>query len=197
MKRLVVGTGNQKKMKEINHIVADLNMEISSLNDFVEQPEIIEDADTFEGNAAKKAVETSLFYGCLAVADDSGLEVDYLDGAPGIYSARYAGEHGNDAKNNEKLLKELEGVPAEKRQARFVCVIAIADNGKLIKTFRGELEGIVADTKSGDSGFGYDPIMYIPELNKTVAQIPLEEKNKISHRYKALTQLAEYLKNNS
>lgn len=194
MKKLIVGTGNQKKVREIKEILSGEDYQILSLADFDETPDIIEDADTFEGNAAKKAIETSLFYDCLAVADDSGLEVDCLNGAPGIYSARYAGDYGNDTKNNEKLLKEMQGIPLDKRQARFVCVVAVADKGKLIKTFRGEFEGVISDKISGTNGFGYDPVLLIPELGKTVAEIPLENKNKISHRYKSFSAMGSFLK---
>jgi len=193
MERLVIGTGNKKKMVEIREILKGIPYEIVSLADFERQPDIVEDGDTFLANAVKKALETSLFYDCFAASDDSGLEVDALGGAPGVYSARFAGEHGNDAANNRKLLEELQGVADERRTARFVCTVALADRGTFVGSFRGELTGMIARSPSGASGFGYDPVFFLPEYGKTVAQLPLEEKNRISHRFRAFSQLAEFL----
>jgi XTP/dITP diphosphohydrolase len=194
MERLVLGTGNKKKMVEIREILKDIPYEIVSLGDFERQPNIVEDGDTFLANAVKKALETSIFYDCFAASDDSGLEVDALDGAPGVYSARFAGEHGNDAANNRKLLNDLRDVPDDRRTARFVCTVALADRGTFVASFRGELTGTIANSPGGTSGFGYDPVFFLPQYGKTVAELPMEEKNRISHRFKAFSQLAAFLK---
>ena len=185
--KIFLATGNKNKIKEIEKIFKMDNIEILSINDGIEIPEVIEDGDTFEANSQKKAVEIAKFTNMITVADDSGLCVDALNGAPGVYSAR-AGEHGNDLDNNMKVVKELQGI--ENRKARFVCVISIAKPDGEVHSFRGEVEGEFIDTPVGTEGFGYDPHFFMREYGKTLAEIP-EIKNKISHRAKALEKLKE------
>ncbi len=186
--KIFLATGNKNKIKEIEKIFKMDNIEILSINDGIEIPEVVEDGDTFEANSQKKAVEIAKFTNMITIADDSGLCVDALDGAPGVYSARYAGEHGNDLDNNMKVVKELQG--AENRKARFVCVISIAKPDGEVHSFRGEVEGEFIDNPVGTEGFGYDPHFFMREYGKTLAEIP-EIKNKISHRAKALEKLKE------
>lgn len=186
--KIFLATGNKNKIKEIEKIFKMDNIEILSINDGIEIPEVVEDGDTFEANSQKKAVEIAKFTNMITIADDSGLCVDALNGAPGVYSARYAGEHGNDLDNNMKVVKELQG--AENRKARFVCVISIAKPDGEVHSFRGEVEGEFIDNPVGTEGFGYDPHFFVREYGKTLAEIP-EIKNKISHRAKALEKLKE------
>ncbi len=184
---ILVASNNMKKLGEIKSILSDLIPDITllTLRDVGFKDDIIEDADTFEGNALIKVNALSDF-GCITVADDSGLSVDFLDGAPGVYSARYAGEPCNDDNNNKKLLSALDGVPYEKRGAKFVSVIACRfPNGEAF-TVRGECPGVILDAPQGDSGFGYDPLFYHEGFGKTFAELSSEEKNTISHRGKAL-----------
>ncbi len=190
---IVLATRNKKKIEEIKRITAGLPITILSLDNFPDCPETVEDRDTFEGNAVKKAVEVCQCTGKAALADDSGLEVDALNGAPGVYSARYAGGSGNDVKNYEKLLTELKNVPDEKRRAQFVCCMALAFPGGATKTFTGYAKGCIAHEPKGKTGFGYDPV-FIPENKKnTFAEMTGEEKDSLSHRGKALEKLAEFL----
>lgn len=186
--KIFLATGNKHKIKEIEKIFKMDNVEILSVNDGIEIPEVVEDGDTFEANSQKKAVEIAKFTNMITIADDSGLCVDALNGAPGVYSARYAGEHGNDLDNNLKVVKELQGI--ENRTARFVCVISLAKPTGEVYSFRGEVEGKFIDNPVGTEGFGYDPHFFMKEYGKTLAQIP-EIKNKISHRAKALEKLKE------
>ncbi|WP_300358843.1 XTP/dITP diphosphatase [Fusobacterium sp.] len=188
--KIFLATGNKHKIKEIEKIFKMDNVEILSINDGIEIPEVEEDGLTFEENSKKKALEIAKFTNMITIADDSGLCVDALDGAPGVYSARYAGEHGNDLDNNKKLVRELQGV--ENRKARFVCVITLAKPTGETYSFRGEVEGDIVDTPAGTDGFGYDPHFFMKEYGKTFAEIP-EIKNKISHRAKALDKLKENL----
>jgi len=194
---LVLATRNKKKIEEIKRITAGLPITILSLDDYPQCPEVEEDRDTFEGNAVKKAVEMCHCTGKPALADDSGLEVDALGGAPGVYSARYAGGTGSttsDIKNYEKLIVELKNVPNEKRGARFVCCMALAFPDGTIKTFLGYAKGRIGWGPQGKTGFGYDPI-FIPEGKKmTFAEMTGEEKDKLSHRAKALEKLTEYIR---
>ncbi len=184
---IIIGTGNAHKIIEIHDALRDLPVKILGLNEFAGVPEVIEDCETFAGNAAKKASEVAQTLGCWGMADDSGLMVDALGGAPGIYSARYAGEHGDYKANNEKLLREMAGVEEDKRGARFVCVIALADAvGKVAFTVEGVFEGEIAQKEIGENGFGYDPVFYLSEQRRTVAEMTLEEKNRVSHRALAL-----------
>jgi XTP/dITP diphosphohydrolase len=191
---IVLATRNKKKIEEIKRITADLPIRILSLDSFPDCPETIEDRDTFEGNAVKKANEACVCTGKPALADDSGLEVDALGGAPGVYSARYAGNAGgNDVRNYEKLLSELKNVPDGKRGARFVCCMALAFPDGTVKTFFGYAEGRIGHEPKGDTGFGYDPV-FIPKGNKkTFAEMSGDEKDRLSHRGKALEKLATSL----
>lgn len=189
---LVIATTNQNKLKEFKEILKDLNIEVRSLADFGPIPEIIEDGKTFDDNAYKKAWYTARYLGLPAIADDSGLVVDALDGAPGVYSARYAGENATDAENVTKLLSELDGV--ENRKAHFQCVLSIAVPSGPALTYEGDCEGIIIDERRGDNGFGYDPIFYFEEYNKTFAELSSEEKHRVSHRGKALAQVKAEVK---
>lgn len=188
--KIFLATGNKHKIKEIEKIFKMDNVEILSINDGIEIPEVEEDGTTFEENSKKKALEIAKFTNMITIADDSGLCVDALGGAPGVYSARYAGEHGNDLDNNKKLVKELQGI--ENRKARFVCVITLAKPTGETYSFRGEVEGDIIDIPQGTEGFGYDPHFFMKEYGKTLAEIP-EIKNRISHRARALEKLKENL----
>jgi len=192
---IVLATRNKKKIEEIKRITIDLPITILSLENFPSCPETDEDKDTFEGNAVKKAVEVCRSTGKPALADDSGLEVDALGGAPGVYSARYAGGAGNgsDARNYEKLLSELKNVPDEKRGARFVCCMALAFPDGTVKTFSGFAKGHIGMEPKGKSGFGYDPVFIPDRYEKTFAEMSGDEKDKLSHRGKALERLADFL----
>lgn len=250
MVKIVVGTNNRHKFREINQILGGLaGIELVGLSAYTGVPEIAETADTFSGNAQKKAFELAQFLALvshvgfanrstaidddevdfeqlsaeryrsisgrqrkvsltpermpkvdkpqsldlLVMADDSGLEVDALGGAPGVQSARYAGKHGDDTGNNNLLLKNLKGVPPEKRKARFVCEIALASPEGILFTVRGTVEGRIIDKPQGTGGFGYDPLFYYPPLGKTFGELPAEEKNKISHRSVALAKFRQQL----
>lgn len=193
MRRLVVATTNPGKLKEIESILAPLGLEIVSAGTYQGLPEIEEDGETFEENAVTKARLTAEATGEVALADDSGLEVDCLAGAPGVHSARFAGEPRNDAANNAKLLKLLEGIPEKRRHARFRCVIAVAVPGGPVLTAEGKCEGYILSEPRGTGGFGYDPLFYLPEYQKTFAELPPEVKNRVSHRAKALAKIKEKL----
>lgn len=187
VRKIIVATGNEGKMDEIRQILGDENIVFSSLKDEnLQDIEIVEDGDSFEENAIIKARRISDITGQMVLADDSGLEVDYLDKAPGIYSARYMGEDTPYSVKNQHIIDLLEGVADEKRTARFVCVIACAfPDGHTITT-RGTIEGRIGYEEKGTNGFGYDPIFYVPEFGCTTSELLPEEKNKISHRGKAL-----------
>jgi XTP/dITP diphosphohydrolase len=194
---IVLATRNKKKVEEISRILSGMDINILTLDDFISCPEVEEDKDTFEGNAVKKAVEIAKCANKIAVADDSGLEVYALNRAPGVKSARYAGEKADDAANIEKLLKEMEGIPDEKRGARFVCYIALAfPEGKVV-IFTGSVEGRIASIPRGRMGFGYDPIFFPTGYDRTFAEMTPEEKDALSHRGKALERLREYFKTRS
>lgn len=193
MKEIILATANAHKVSEIMNILKGLDIKLLPLNSFSEYPHTVEDAETIEGNAIKKAVEASEFFNLPALADDSGLEVEYLGGRPGIFSARYAGDECIYENNNRKLLKELEGVPNEKRKARFVCVMALACPHQKPITVFGTIDGFITQSPSGTGGFGYDPIFFIPQYNKTFAEIGEDLKNKISHRAKALADIKKIL----
>lgn len=190
--KVFLATGNKKKIEELKPILSDLNYEVNSIADGVQIPDVVEDKDTFEGNSQKKAIEIAKFLGIVTIADDSGLCVDALSGAPGVYSARYAGEDGNDKLNNEKLIKELEN--ETNRKAHFVSVISVAKpNGEVI-SFRGEVEGEIIDELRGEGGFGYDPHFYYEPFKRTFAELTKEEKNKISHRARAVEKMKKEIK---
>ena len=192
-KTLIFATSNEGKLKEIREILGDLDYKIISLKEAGVDVEIIEDGTTFEENAIIKARTVMEATGCLTLADDSGLEIDYLGKEPGINSARYMGENTSYRIKNQILLDRLHGVPALVRTARFVCVVAAAFPDGRIETRRGTIEGRIADKPAGENGFGYDPIFYLPERGMTTAEITPEEKNAISHRGKALRQIKEVL----
>ena len=195
MKKIIVATGNEGKMDEIRQILQGENIQFVSLKDEnLQDVEIIENGSTFEENAIIKARTISDLTGQMVLADDSGLEVDYLHGEPGIYSARYLGEDTSyDIKNNH-IIDLLAGVPDDQRTARFVCVIACAfPDGRTI-TVRGVIEGRIGYEQKGENGFGYDPIFYVPELGCTTAELKPEDKNQISHRGRALTEMYRKMK---
>ena len=192
--KIFLATGNKHKIKEIEKIFKMDNVEILSINDGIEIPEVEEDGTTFEENSKKKALEIAKFTNMITIADDSGLCVDALGGAPGVYSARYAGEHGNDAANNKKLLEELKNVKGEDRRGRFVCAIALIDTNGNSNIVRGTVEGLIKEELNGEGGFGYDPLFYYEPANMTFAELEASEKNKISHRANALKKIEEYLK---
>lgn len=200
MRRLIIASNNNKKIKELKSIVEQLGWDVKSLADENIDIEVEEDGLTFEENAEKKAREIYEFLlnrgenNFAVLADDSGLEVDYLNGAPGVYSARYAGEHGNDSKNNEKLLHELRNAKGEERKGRFVCAIALVNTDGKTNVVRGVAEGIILEELSGEGGFGYDPLFYYEPAKKTFAELDANEKNKISHRANAIKKIEEYLK---
>ena len=194
MTEVVLATGNLHKAKEIKAILNGLNLRFLTLQDFPNLPETIEDGKTFKENAVKKAKEIARLTGKIALADDSGIEVEALNNAPGVYSARFAGEKAADSENNKKLIGLLKGIPLARRRARFVCVIAIAEPAGKFYTAGGELKGIIALKPAGKKGFGYDPLLIVPRYKKTVAQLSSEVKNRISHRAKALRKAKGILK---
>ena len=186
METVIIASTNQGKLKEFKELMFDLPVEVKSLKDYPDIADIEEDGSTFAENAFIKAKTVYEKTGCICIADDSGLEVDALNGAPGIYSARYAGEEKNDQANNEKLLEAMKNVPIEKRGAQFHCAIVAIDT----KGNRYDAEGIVRGTilhrPQGENGFGYDPLFYVDEFDCTTAELSMEQKNKISHRGKAV-----------
>lgn len=198
---IVLASRNKKKIEEMKKIietsgiVGDENVNILTPDRFPDCGEVEEDGVTFEVNAVKKARTIAGCSGLPAIADDSGLEVDALDGAPGVYSARYAGESADDGANLQKLLVELKDVPSDNRGARFVCCIALSLRGE-VKTFTGYVEGNIAVKPSGDNGFGYDPVFYPEGHDRTFAEMSDDEKNSMSHRGRALEALQSYLKEN-
>ena len=194
MKRIIFATGNEGKMREIRRIMEDLDVEILSLKEAGIQADIVENGNSFEENAVIKAKTVCGLTNEVVLADDSGLEIDYLNGEPGIYSARYMGEDTSYRIKNQNLIDRLAGVPQEKRTARFVCAVAAAYPDGTVKTARGTMEGIIGYEERGENGFGYDPIFLVPSLNKTTAQLTLEEKNEISHRGKSLKAMKDLLK---
>lgn len=182
--KLVIATRNANKLEEIRQIFDFKSLEVLSAFDFPHVPDVVEDGDTLEENAKKKAVEVALATGCWAMADDSGLEVDALEGAPGVYSARYAGEHCSYADNNAKLLLELAG--KRDRHAHFRTVIALSDPSGNVETREGICSGTIIEEQRGTNGFGYDPLFVPDGYSETFAELPPDEKNRISHRAKAL-----------
>jgi XTP/dITP diphosphohydrolase len=181
---LVIATGNPGKTLEIRDLLKGFPINIKNLDDFGPIPAVVEDGDTFDENAYKKASFVSKILGYPALADDSGLVVEALDGAPGVYSARYAGENASDLQRYTKLLEEMKG--QTNRQAAFECVISLAVPTGAALTYEGRCEGLIAEEPAGDGGFGYDPVFYYPPLKKTFGELSREEKSRISHRGKAL-----------
>lgn len=194
MKRVIVATKNKGKLKEIKGILREFDFEILSMEEAGASEDIEETGQTFEENAIIKATGIQKLTGAMVIADDSGLEVDALNGAPGIFSARYSGEHANDLKNNQKLLDELKEVPDRDRTARFVCAIAVALGENKVFTVRGTVDGVIGHAPAGENGFGYDPLFYLAQYGKTMAQLTPEEKNKISHRGMALVKMVNELR---
>lgn len=194
MKKIVFATGNEHKMQEIRMILEDLDVEILSMKEAGISADIVEDGKTFEENAAIKAKAISKMTDAIVLADDSGLEVDFLDKAPGVFSSRFMGEDTSYDIKNKAILDKLDGVEEEKRTARFVCVIcAVLPNGQVIST-RGTIEGIIGYEIKGENGFGYDPIFYVPEFSCYSAELTPQQKNSISHRGKALMEMKALLK---
>jgi XTP/dITP diphosphohydrolase len=192
--KVVVATRNQGKLRELVPLLAHLELELRTIDDLAPAAELREDGVTFVENALAKARQAARATGLPAIADDSGLEVDALDGAPGVYSARYAGPGADDAKNNAKLLEALRGIPPSRRGARFRCVAAFVDPARGVEIVReGACEGEVLAAPRGEDGFGYDPLFFVPTVGRTMAELPLEEKNRLSHRAAAFRALAEAL----
>lgn len=191
--RIIFATGNENKMREIREILGDIGLEIVSMKEAGIKADIVEDGKTFEENAMIKATEIAKLCDDIVLADDSGLEIDYLDKAPGIMSARFMGEDTSYDIKNQALIDKLEGVPKEKRTARFVCAIAaVLPSGKQLIT-RGTIEGMIGYEIAGENGFGYDPIFYVEEYGCTTAELSPEEKNKVSHRGNALMAMKKLL----
>lgn len=191
---IILATGNKHKVSEIKDILSDLNVNIKPMIEFDNYPKVVEDGLTLEENATKKAVEVAKFFNSWSVADDTGLEVEYLNGAPGVFAARYAGEGCTYEDNNKKLLKELEN--ADNRKAKFRCVIALSDpQGNKVILSKGEINGIISEKISGTKGFGYDPIFFVEEQRCTFAELAEGIKNKISHRALALQDFKKNISN--
>lgn len=201
MKKIILASNNKHKIDEIKESLKELNFEIKSLKDENIDIDVEEDGTTFEENAKKKAVEIAKYLKnrgekeFIVMADDSGLAVEYLKGDPGVYSARYAGVHGDDVANNLKLLKNLEGVPSNKRRAKFICSIALVDSNDKYIAINGDVEGIITNELKTTEGFGYDPLFYYEPFQKTFNELTMEEKNSISHRGVALEKLKKELIN--
>jgi XTP/dITP diphosphohydrolase len=191
---LVLATRNRHKGEELAALLGDLGIRIRTLDEFPGAPNVVEDGTTCEANAVKKATEIAAATGLPAVADDTGLEVDALDGRPGVHAARYAGEQATYEDNYRKLLRELSGVPRGHRTARFITVAAIALPWNGVQIATGRLEGLIAEEPTGSRGFGYDPVFFLPELGKTLAELSADEKNRISHRAKAFIQAKDLLR---
>jgi XTP/dITP diphosphohydrolase len=186
--KLVVATRNKKKLSEIKDILREIDLKLVSLDAYRKVPAVVENGKTFRANAIKKAVKLARFSGELCLGEDSGLCVNALGGAPGIYSARFAGPEKSDSKNNLKLLKKLAGLPALERKAYYVCAVALADQQGLVGVVEGRCSGLIAFEPAGRSGFGYDPLFYIPKYKKTFAQLGEKIKHTMSHRFHALKQ---------
>lgn len=191
--QLVVATRNEKKLGEIKDLFYDLDIKISSLNYFKNLPEIVENGATFKENAIIKAATIAKAIGRLTIGEDSGLSVKALGGKPGVYSSRYSGNGATDKKNNLKLLRELKNVPLKKRTAFYSCAIALADKNGLIGVVEARFNGLIGFEMKGKTGFGYDPLFIVPKYNKTVAQLGLVVKHKISHRAKAIKKIKKIL----
>ena len=191
--KIVLATRNSDKVREIKDALHGLGFDVMTLDNYPEVPGIVEDGKTIEQNALKKAAVVHNITGELSLADDTGLEVDFLDGQPGVFSSRFAGENASYDDNVEKLLSQMEGVPGEKRTARFRCVIALVGQSTN-QTIEGVVEGMIIEEKRGSEGFGYDPVFYIPTTGKTFAEMSLDYKNQISHRGLALKKARKILK---
>ena len=208
MRKILIATSNAGKLRDFAGAALAHGVEIAGIPNFSSLPPVVEDGLTFEANARKKAEEYSRYApGEIVLADDSGLEIDALDGAPGVHSARYAAPdlhnkqpheaeaNTDDGANNARVLRELQGIPTDRRTGRFVCVLAAARDGKTLATFRGAAEGMILDAPRGENGFGYDPLFSFPRIKKTFAELTAEEKSKYSHRGKAFRELLEWCGN--
>ena len=193
MMRLIIATGNEDKVREIDEILAGTGFEAVSMKQAGYNPDIVEDGTTFEENALKKAMAVHELCKEYVMADDSGLCIDALDGAPGVYSARFCGEDSTYEEKFKKIFEMLAGVPEEQRTAQFVCAIAVVKPDGTSFTVRGEVRGVLHEEPKGENGFGYDPIFYVPEFGMTTAQMDPEVKNSISHRGRALRAMVEKL----
>ena len=194
LKEIVLATRNPDKGAELAALLGDLGIRIRTLAEFPEAPEVEEDGETCEDNAIKKARTIAHATGILSIADDTGLEVEALDGRPGVHAARYAGTHASYDDNCRKLLRELEGVPKDRRRARFITVAALASPwSNKVDVVEGALDGLISDTPVGKQGFGYDPVFFVPELGRTLAQLTAEQKNQISHRGRAFAKVKTLL----
>ena len=193
MMKLVLASRNAGKLKEIVRLLESEGVSVLSLDGFPDAPEVVEDGDTFAANAVKKAETIARATGLPCLADDSGLVVAALQGRPGVHSARFAGDSADDRSNNLKLLAEMALVPEEQRQAAFCCVMALCLPDEPTRLFEGRVEGLILKQGQGDGGFGYDPLFWLPEFGCTMAELPVDIKNKISHRGLALRQVVEYL----
>ncbi|WP_305045725.1 XTP/dITP diphosphatase [Geoalkalibacter sp.] len=194
---LVIATRNAGKLREIRRLFEEVGIAVLGLESFPELPEVEEDGETFAANAVKKAQTVARLTGRPVLADDSGLEVEALNGAPGVYSARFAGAGAGDEDNNRKLLAELARIPAAHRQAAFHCVMAYCLPGGDCTLFDGRLAGTILEAPRGEKGFGYDPLFFLPEFGKTLAELPLDVKNRISHRGQALRKVLVFLREKS
>lgn len=194
MKKVIFATGNAHKMEEIREILGDLDIELLSMKEAGIAADIVEDGTTFEENALIKARAIAKLSGAIVLADDSGLEIDYLNKEPGVYSSRYMGEDTSYHVKNNNLIERLNGVPDEKRTARFVCAVAAVFPDGSEKVVRATMEGRIGYEEAGENGFGYDPIFFLPEYGCSSAEISMEEKNKISHRGKALRLIKDELR---
>lgn len=190
---LIVATRNRDKRNELQALLQDLGVRLRTIGDFPGAPDVVEDGTTCEVNAIKKAQSAAQFTGLPAIADDTGLEVAALDGRPGVYAARYAGESATYEDNWRKLLHELNGIPSARRQARFVTAAAIAYPDGRLQVALGTLDGVITERPQGTSGFGYDPVFLVPEKGKTLAEMTPEEKNEVSHRARAFQRAKELL----
>ena len=210
MRKILIATSNPGKLRDFAGAASRHGVEIAGIPDFTSLPSVVEDGLTFEANARKKAEAYSRHVpGEIVVADDSGLEIDAMKGAPGVYSARYAApdlqnkepheadSNTDDEANNARVLRELKGVPPAQRTGRFVCVLAAARDGKTLATFRGTAEGIILDSARGTNGFGYDPLFYFPQIDKTFAELSAEEKASYSHRGAAFRQFLDWCRNSA
>jgi len=191
--RIVLATANEDKIQEMRHALAGLDVEILTRDDFSGIPEVVEDGATIEDNATKKARAVCEATGLPAVADDTGLEVDALGGEPGVFSSRFAGEGATYAENVQKLLRDMQGVPANERSARFRCVIALVEPAGAEVFVEGICEGTISEAPRGSGGFGYDPLFFVPSRGRTFAELSLEEKDKISHRGQAMARMRRVL----
>ena len=194
--KIILATKNKGKVADFEKLTENMNIEvISFLDEEINFPDVVEDGETFEENSVKKALEIAKYTGMITVSDDSGLCVEALDGAPGIYSARYSGENATDSTNIDKLLNEMKNIPQEERQAKFVSVVSIAKPDGTVQSFRGEVEGEIIFERKGTNGFGYNPVFFSYELEKTFGEATMEERVTVSHRARAFRELKEKVLN--